>query len=71
MQLVIRRAHMEGFIVLDHVERYPAAIEQLQQWVGEGKIQVKEHVLEGIEQCPAGLAGLFAGHNFGKQLVKI
>lgn len=71
MQLVIRRSHMEGFIVLDHVERYPAAIEQLSQWVDEGKILVKEHILEGIEECPAGLAGLFAGHNFGKQLVKI
>ena len=71
MQLVIRRAHMEGFIVLDHVERYPEAITQLKQWVDEGKILVKEHVLEGIEQCPAALAGLFSGHNFGKQLVKI
>ena len=71
MQLVIRRSLMEGFIVLDHVERYPKAIAQLKQWVDEGKIVVKEHVLEGIEQCPAGLAGLFAGHNFGKQLVKI
>ena len=71
MQLVIRRSHMEGFIVLDHVERYPAAIEQLKQWVDNGKILVKEHMLDGIEKCPAGLAGLFAGQNFGKQLVKI
>ena len=62
---------MEGFIVLDHVERYPEAITQLKQWVDDGKILVKEHVLEGIEQCPAALAGLFSGHNFGKQLVKI
>jgi len=71
MQLVIRRCTMEGFIVLDYVERYPEAREQLQQWVDEGKILVKEHVLEGIEQCPSALAGLFAGQNFGKQLVKI
>lgn len=71
MQLVIRRSQMEGFIVLDHVDRYPDAIVQLQQWVDEGKIKVKEHILEGIEECPAGLAGLFAGQNFGKQLVKI
>jgi len=27
--------------------------------------------LEGIEQCPEALAGLFSGQNFGKQLVKI
>jgi NADPH-dependent curcumin reductase CurA len=71
MQLVIRRCQMEGFIVLDYVDRYPEARAQLMQWVDEGKILVKEHVLEGIEQCPAALAGLFAGQNFGKQLVKI
>lgn len=71
MQLVIRRSHMEGFIVLDHVERYPQAIEQLKQWVDDGKIKVKEHVLQGIEQCPTALAGLFSGQNFGKQLVKL
>ena len=71
MQLVIRRCHMEGFIVLDHVDRYPAATEQLMHWVGEGRIRVKEHILEGIEQCPDALAGLFSGQNFGKQLVKI
>lgn len=71
MQLVIRRSHMEGFIVLDHVDRYPQAIAQLQQWVEEEKILVKEHVLAGIEQCPTALAGLFSGQNFGKQLVKI
>lgn len=71
MQLVIRRCQMEGFIVLDYVERYPEARAQLMQWVEEGKILVKEHILEGIEQCPSALAGLFAGQNFGKQLVKI
>ena len=71
MQLVIRRCHMEGFIVLDHVDRYPEATEQLMQWVDAGKILVKEYILEGIEQCPQALAGLFSGQNFGKQLVKI
>ena len=71
MQLVIRRCQMEGFIVLDYVDRYPEARAQLMQWVDEGKILVKEYVLEGIEQCPSALAGLFAGQNFGKQLVKI
>jgi NADPH-dependent curcumin reductase CurA len=71
MQLVIRRSRMEGFIVLDQVERYPQAIAQLKQWVEAGKIQVKEHIVQGIEQCPSALSGLFSGENFGKQLIKI
>ena len=71
MQLVIRRSKMEGFIVLDYVARYPEAIEQLKEWVDDGKIQVKEDILQGIEQCPSALSGLFSGSNFGKQLVRL
>lgn len=71
MQLVIRRARMEGFIVLDYVERYPEAITQLKTFVERGELLVKEHVVEGIEQCPQALAGLFSGKNFGKQLLRI
>lgn len=71
MQLVIRRAKMEGFLVLDYVDRYPEAIQHLTQWVKDEKIHVIEDVLDGIEHCPSALAGLFTGKNFGKQLVKI
>jgi NADPH-dependent curcumin reductase CurA len=71
MQLVIRRARMEGFIVLDYVDRYPEAIEQLQAIVERGELLVKEDVVEGIEQCPQALAGLFSGKNFGKQLLRL
>lgn len=71
MQLVIRRSRMEGFIVLDYVDRYPEATAKLKEWVEAGHIKVKEHVLQGIEQCPSALAGLFVGENFGKQLVQV
>ena len=41
MQLVIRRCHMEGFIVLDHVARYPAAIEQLSSGLMRARSRLK------------------------------
>ncbi len=71
MQLVIRRSRMEGFLVLDYMERFPEAIAEMKQWVDQGHIKVKEDIVAGIEQCPEVLAGLFAGKNFGKQLVKL
>jgi NADPH-dependent curcumin reductase CurA len=40
-------------------------------WTGEGKIKLKETVLEGIENAPAAFIGLFKGENFGKMLVKV
>lgn len=71
MQLVVRRCRMQGFIVLDYIDRYPQARDQLTQWVNAGKIVVKEHILDGIVKCPEALANLFEGKNFGKQLVRI
>lgn len=71
MQLVIMRARMEGFIVLDYADRFGEAIAQLAQWVGEGKIVYAEDIAEGLENCPATLRGLFEGANLGKQLLKV
>ena len=69
--LIIQRAKMEGFIVIDYAERFPHAIMELAGWVAEGKINYKEDIAEGLENCPDTLANLFKGKNFGKQLLKL
>ena len=71
MSLVIMRAKMEGFIVLDYLDRFPEAISNLSNWVKEGKINYLEYIQEGIENAPDTLVRLFTGQNFGKQLLKI
>jgi hypothetical protein len=71
MQLVIRRATMQGFLVIDFAARFGEAIGQLAQWVGEGRISYAEDIQEGLENAPATLARLFAGQNLGKQLLKV
>ena len=71
MSLVIMRAKMEGFIVLDYLDRFPEAISSLSNWVEEGKITYLEDIQEGIEKAPDTLVRLFTGQNFGKQLLKI
>jgi NADPH-dependent curcumin reductase CurA len=71
MQLVIMRARMEGFLVLDYIPRFGEGIAALAGWVAEGKIVHEEQVAEGLENCPATLRGLFEGANLGKQLLKV
>ncbi|MEE2667387.1 MAG: NADP-dependent oxidoreductase [Pseudomonadota bacterium] len=71
MNLVIQRARMEGFIVIDYAERFPDAIIDLGEWVGEGKIVYREDIAEGLENCPETLGNLFKGKNLGKQLLKL
>lgn len=69
--LIIQRARMEGFIVLDYMNKFPEAIGELMQWVQEGKIVYQEDIQEGIENAPDTLLRLYTGKNQGKQLLKI
>ncbi len=69
--LVVNRIKMQGFIVGDHLSRWPAALKDISQWLSEGKIKYKESITEGIENAPAAFIGLLSGKNFGKQLVRL
>jgi hypothetical protein len=71
MNVVIQRARMEGFIIIDYVSRFPEAAAALQEWIREGKIVHEEDVQEGIENAPATFLRLFTGQNIGKQLLKL
>jgi NADPH-dependent curcumin reductase len=69
--LIPQRGRMEGFIVIDYLERFPEAIEALGAWVDEGRITHAEHVVDGLEQAPAAMRMLFTGANTGKLIVKV
>ncbi|RCH67579.1 NADP-dependent oxidoreductase [Streptomyces sp. SDr-06] len=71
LQLGLRRARMDGFVFLDHADRFPEAFRALADWSAKGDIVVEESVAEDLTQAPAALAGLFRGHNLGKQLVRV
>ena len=71
LQLIFKRARMEGFIVLDYLARFPEAISDLAKWVGEGRIQHKVDIVEGLENTPEAINRLFTGANTGKLLVKV
>jgi len=70
--LTVKSARMEGFIVLNYVERFGEAVKALAGWAQEGKLVWAEDVQEGgIEDAPATLRRLFEGKNLGKQLLQI
>jgi hypothetical protein len=62
---------MEGFIILDYMDRAGEAVAALSQWVQEGKLHHEEDIQEGLENAPKTLLRLFEGKNRGKQLLKI
>ena len=69
--LIIKRATMQGFLVLDYLPKSEKALEEIATWVMEGKLQHREDIQTGIENCPQTLNRLFTGENKGKQLLKI
>jgi NADPH-dependent curcumin reductase CurA len=69
--IVVKRLVMQGFIVMDYMERRNDALRDLQSWVASGKLKVQEDVIEGLENTPKALIGLLAGENRGKRMIKV
>ena len=69
--LLVKRASMQGLLVMDHKARYPSALDELTGWVREGRIRYRDDILDGIEQAPGAIAGLYRGENLGKRLIRL
>ena len=69
--VLINRLTLQGFIVSEHMDQWPAALRELGGLVASGKLQWRESVAQGLEQAPAAFIGMLKGQNFGKQLVKL
>lgn len=69
--LVLRRASMTGFIVLDHQDEWPAMREKLAALMLSGQLKWQVDEQHGFEAAPSTLARLFSGANRGKQILKL
>ena len=69
--LLVNRVRLQGFIVSDHLNRFPPALAELGQWYKAGRLKYRESVAHGIENAPRAFIGMLRGENFGKQVVKL
>ena len=69
--LLVKRARIQGFVVLDYLARYDEALRELAGWVRAGKLRYREDILDGIEHAPDAIAGLYRGDNLGKRLIRV
>lgn len=70
VQLLARRARMEGFNTLDNWDRYDEATTELRRLSAAGAIRYRSHIFEGLESSVDALNALFAGANIGKTLLR-
>ncbi|XP_072171871.1 prostaglandin reductase 2-like isoform X1 [Diadema setosum] len=61
----------ERFVVLTYAKEFPEGMYQLATWVKEGKLKVKETVVEGLENTGAAFVSMMKGGNIGKMIVHV
>jgi NADPH-dependent curcumin reductase CurA len=70
--LLTKRARIQGFIVYEqYYHRLDEFMQAMVPLVREGKVRLREDVVEGLEHAPDAFIGLLQGHNFGKLVVKV
>jgi len=69
--ILLNRLKVQGFIVSEHMEVWPEALQELGTLVATGKLRPRESIAQGLETAPEAFLGLLKGKNFGKQLVKL
>lgn len=70
-QAVEKRIRLQGMVVSDHVELLPEFARHMGGWIRQGKVKLRETVVDGLENAPDAFIGLFKGANTGKMLVRL
>lgn len=71
MKVITRRLRLQGFIMMDFMDRMEEAYRDLGQWVAAGEIAWREDIQQGFENIPSTLLRLYDGRNQGKQLLQL
>jgi hypothetical protein len=70
-KVLVKRLRVQGFIVMDYMDRYMDAATQLGKWKMFGKLKDRETIVEGLEKASDAINMLFTGANIGKLIVKV
>lgn len=70
-QMVARQLRFQGFLLPTYTDRIPAAMDQIQDWVAEGKLKLLENITEGIANCGKAYSEMMGGKTIGKNMVRV
>jgi NADPH-dependent curcumin reductase CurA len=69
--ILTQRLMIEGFIVNEHLDIWPQALQELGSLVAQKKLHFRESIAQGLDAAPQAFLGMLKGQNFGKQIVKL
>ena len=67
----VKRLRIQGFIVLDRPANFVEWRQLAGPWVENGTLRYREHVIEGLENAPAGFLAMLGGQNLAKTVVRV
>jgi hypothetical protein len=68
--VLMKRARVEGFIVIDYLPRFGEFAAEMGPWLMQGKIKYDTTIVDGMENALGALDMLFTGGNTGKLLIR-
>ena len=71
INLISARGRMEGFVILDYLDRFGEGAAELGKWVAAGELRYRKTVVQGLENAPQALMRLFTGDHDGKMMVEV
>ena len=71
LSLLVNRASMTGMVVTDYMGRAGDARATMSDWIKEGKLKTREHIVDGLNTFPETLLMLYNGQNQGKLMIKV
>jgi NADPH-dependent curcumin reductase CurA len=69
--IIQRRLTIQGYVISDHVALMGDFVNEVGGLLREGKLKVRETVVDGLANAPQAFLGLLKGENFGKLVVKV
>jgi NADPH-dependent curcumin reductase len=70
MRVVWKRARLQGFSIFEYSEqKRHEALEQLGQWIQQGRLRIIQEHRHGFDQLPRAFIDLLAGRSSGSQVV--
>jgi NADPH-dependent curcumin reductase CurA len=69
--IVGKRVSINGFIIMDHYDRFKAMVSEVSTWLANGELVAEETVVDGLDNAPAAFIGMLKGENTGKMIVRL
>jgi NADPH-dependent curcumin reductase CurA len=69
--IIYNRVTIRGFVYYEFESKRAQFLDDMKNWIRQGRLKYRTTILQGIEQAPSALIGLFTGANTGKMVVQL